>query len=145
VNVGYLDATFDQFTALIDGANRVLDGKRVPNSPQWTISADAEYDFVINSDLGGYVRLEWTYRDDIQPTTSSLIQSGFPWNVPSYQFFNLRAGVEHKNLTVVGYVENLFDEVFFTNAFQKAFAGGMFIEPSFRTYGVRATYRFGAQ
>lgn len=144
VNVGYLDATFDQFTALIDGANRVLDGKRVPNSPEWTLSADAEYDFVINSDLGGYVRLEWTYRDDIKPTTSSLIQSGFPWDVPSYQFFNLRAGVEHKSFTVVGYVENLFDEVFFTNAFQKAFAGGMFIEPSFRTYGVRATYRFGA-
>ena len=144
VNVGYLDASFDQFTALIDGANRVLDGMRVPNSPQWTLSADAEYDFVINSDLGGYVRLEWTYRDDIKPTTSSLIQSGFPWDVPSYQFFNLRAGVEHKSFTVVGYVENLFDEVFFTNAFQKAFAGGMFIEPSFRTYGVRATYRFGA-
>ena len=142
-NVGYLDAEFDQFTALIDGQNRVLDGKTIPNSPEWTISADAEYGFNFSDTWDGYVRLEWTYRDEIRPTTTALIYPGFPWEVPSYDYFNLRIGAESKNLTIVAYAENLFDSVYYTNAYQKAFAGGLFIEPSFRRYGVRVTYLFG--
>ncbi len=71
-----------------------------------------------------------------------LIQSGYPWVVPSYDFFNLRVGVEHEDFTVTGYAENLFDSNYYTNAYQKAFAGGLFAEPSFRSYGVRINYKF---
>jgi len=142
-NVGYLDAEFDSFTALIDGSNRLLDGQTIPNSPELTMGADAEYGFNYNSNWEGYVRLEWTYRDDIKPNTTSLIYSGFPWDVPSYDFINLRVGAESKNLRLVAYAENLFDDDYYTNAYQKAFAGGLFIEPSFRTVGLRATYMFG--
>lgn len=142
-NIGYLNAEFDSFIALIDGRNRVLDGKTVPNSPEWTLSADGEYGFNYTADWEGYVRLEWVYRDGIQPTTTSLINSGFPWDVPSYDYFNLRIGAESDHFRIVAYAENLFDSVFYTNAFQKAFAGGLFIEPSFRTYGLRVTYMFG--
>ena len=143
VNIGYLDATFKEFVALIDGSNRTLDGETVPNSPEWTASADAEYGFKYNDDWSGFTRLEWKYRDKINPNTRSLIFSGFPWDVPSYNFFNLRIGAESGNVRIVAYAENLFDENYYTNAYQKAFAGGMFIEPSFRTYGVRVTYDFG--
>ena len=142
-SAGYLDATFDSFIALIDGANRVLDGKTIPNSPEWTLSADAEYSFRYTDDWDGFVRVEWNYRDSIQPTTTALINSGFPWDVPSFDFVNLRIGAESDNLRIVAYAENLFDEVYYTNAFQKAFAGGLFIEPSFRSYGLRVTYSFG--
>ncbi len=142
-NVGYLDATFDSFTALIDGRNRLLDGRTVPNSPEWTMSADAEYDYRINDTWGGYARLEWVYRDEIKPNTTSLIYSGFPWDVPAYDYINLRLGFESDSFRVVAYAENLFDEVYYTNAYQKAFAGGLFIEPSYRRYGIRATYMFG--
>ena len=79
----------------------------------------------------------------VPPNTFSMIFSGFPWDVPSYDFFNLRVGAASDNLRIVAYVENLFDKKYFTNAYRKAFAGGMFIEPSFRTYGVRVTYKFG--
>ena len=143
VNIGYLDAKFDRFVALIDGSNRTLDGETVPNSPEWTVSADAEYGFNYSDNWGGYVRLEWIYRDGINPNTRSLIFSGFPWDVPSYNFFNLRVGAESDNLRIVAYVENLFDKKYYTNAYQKAFAGGMFIEPGYQTYGVRVTYKFG--
>ncbi|MDT8319706.1 MAG: TonB-dependent receptor [Xanthomonadales bacterium] len=142
-NVGYLNAEFDEFIAFIDGQNHVLDGKTVPNSPEWTVHADAEYSFNLTDLWSGYVRLEYTFRDSIQPTTTALINSGFPWDVPSYDFFHLRVGLERDNWRIVGYVENLFDETYYTNAFQKAFAGGLFIEPSFQTYGVRMTYLFG--
>ena len=87
-------------------------------------------------------RLEWVYRDEIKPNTTSLIYEGFPWDVPSYDYFNLRVGAERGNIRIVAYAENLFDSNFYTNAYQKAFAGGLFIEPSFRRVGLRATYSF---
>jgi iron complex outermembrane receptor protein len=143
VNIGYLNAKFDKFTALIDGQNRLLDGRTIPNSPKWTTGADAEYGFKYNDNWDGYVRLEWTYRDAIEPNATALIYSGFPWNVPSYDYFNLRIGAESDKFRVVAYAENLFDKNYYTNAYQKAFASGLFIEPSFRTYGVRVVYEFG--
>lgn len=142
LNLGYLDAEFDRFTALIDGANRVLDGQVIPNSPELTANADVEYSFNYNADWAGYVRAEWVYRDEIKPNTTSLIYEGFPWDVPSYDFVNLRIGAESDSIRLVAYAENLFDDEFYTNAYQKAFAGGLFIEPSFRTYGLRATFMF---
>jgi iron complex outermembrane receptor protein len=142
-NVGYLNAKFDDFVALIEGENHRLDGSTIPNSPKWTMSADAEYGFKFSDAWDGYARLEWVYRDNINPNTRSLIFTGFPWDVPSYNYFNLRIGAESKNLTLVAYVENLFDKTYYVNAYQKAFAGGMFIEPSFQRIGLRATYKFG--
>ena len=141
-NLGYLDAKFDDFAAFIDGENYTLDGRTIPNSPEWTMSANAEYDFNYTANWEGYVRLEWNYRDGIKPNTTSLIYTGFPWDVPSYNYFNLRVGAEHENIRLVAYVENLFDEEYYTNAYQKAFAGGLFIEPSFQRVGIRATYEF---
>lgn len=145
LGVGYLKAEFDRFTALIDGQNHVLDGDTIPNSPEWTMSADLEYGFNYSADWEGYARLEWVYRDGIKPDTFALIYSGFPWDVPSYDYFNLRIGAEHESFRIVGYVENLFDSKYYTNAYQKAFANGIFLEPSFRTYGVRMTYLFGGE
>ena len=142
-NVGYLDAKFDKFTALIDGSNHILDGRTIPNSPKWTMNADAEYGFKYTDTWSGYVRLEWVYKDAINPSTTALIYHGFPWDVPSYDYFNLRIGAETQNLRLVAYVENLLDNNYYVNAYQKAFAGGLFIEPSFRTYGMRVTYEFG--
>ena len=142
LNLGYLDAEFDRFTALIDGANRVLDGRVIPNSPELTANADVEYSFNYSADWAGYIRAEWVYRDEIKPNTTSLIYEGFPWDVPSYDYVNLRIGAQSDSIRLVAYAENLFDDNFYTNAYQKAFAGGLFIEPSFRTYGVRATFMF---
>lgn len=142
-NIGYLDAKFDKFTALIDGSNRFLDGQTIPNSPEITLGVDAEYSFNYTDAWEGYARVEWTYRDDIKPNTTSLIYPGFPWDVPSYDYVNLRIGAESGNIKLVAYAENLFDSTYYTNAYQKAFAGGLFIEPSFRSVGLRATYKFG--
>ncbi len=142
VNAGFLDAEFDRFTALIDGQNRVLDGRVIPNSPEVTLGADVEYSFNYSANWEGYARAEWIYRDEIKPNTTSLIYSGFPWDVPSYDYVNLRIGAETDNIRLVAYAENLFDSNFYTNAYQKAFAGGLFIEPSFRTFGLRATFMF---
>lgn len=141
---GYLNAKFDRFVAFIDSENVVLDGRTIPNAPKWTFSADAEYSFALTPSIDAWVRTEWTYRDSIRATTSAMVREGFPWEVPSYNYFNLRAGMEFERWRLVAYVENVFDRNFYTNAYEKAFTGGLHIEPSFRTFGLRATYRFGA-
>lgn len=142
LNVGWLQAEYKEFTTLIDGQNRVLDGLTIPNSPEWTISADAEYSFQLTGELDAFVRGEYIYRDEIRSSTASLIREGFPWVVPSYDIFNLRAGLEHENYTVALYVENLFDDTYFTNAYQKAFMSGLHIEPGVQRYGLRVRYNF---
>ena len=40
------------------------------------------------------------------------------------------------------YVENLFDDTYFTNAYQKAFMSGLHIEPGVQRYGLRVRYNF---
>ncbi len=141
-SVGYLAAEFKEFVAFIDSENRVLDGETVPNSPKWTVSADAEYNFALTGSLEGFVRGEFMYRDEIRSSVDSLIQSGFPWEVPSYDVTNLRFGVRHEKYTVAFYVENLFDQEYFTNSYRKAFASGLHIEPGVQRYGMRVRANF---
>jgi iron complex outermembrane receptor protein len=141
-NVGWLQAEYQKFTALIDRENRVLDGLTIPNSPEWTISADAEYSFALTGDLNAIIRGEYFFRDELRSTTAALIQEGFPWEVPSFDVVNLRVGIEHEKYTITAYVENLFDDTYFTNAYQKAFSGGLHIEPGVQRYGIRARYNF---
>ena len=142
LNIGWLQAEYKRFTALIDGENRILDGRTIPNSPEWTLSADAEYRIPLGGNMEGFVRGEYYFRDELRSTTAALIQEGFPWEVPSFDVVNLRAGLETDKYSVVLYVENLLDETYFTNAYQKAFTGGLHIEPGVQRYGIRARFNF---
>ena len=155
-NVGYLKAELEKATVFIRDnvcnhrppsteCNHVLDGETTPMSPEWTMSADAEYTFNINPTYDGFARVEWTYRDTVdRPQVEDLIKADeFPWRVPSYDFFNVRAGVRHKNFTVTGYAENVFNSHFYQNAYRKAWGGGVSLEPSLRSYGIRVRYTYG--
>ena len=155
-NVGYLKAELEKATVFIRDnvcnhrppsteCNHVLDGSTTPMSPEWTMSADAEYSFNITPTYDGFARVEWTYRDTVdRPQVEDLIKADeFPWRVPSYDFFNVRAGVRHKNFTVTGYAENVFNSHFYQNAYRKAWAGGVSLEPSLRSYGIRVRYTYG--
>ena len=155
-NVGYLDAELDKATVFIRDnvcnhvapsteCNHVLDGSPTPMAPEWTLAADAEYTFDIAPAYDGFARIEWTYRDKVHRTqVEDLLQpDGFPWKVPSYDFFNVRAGIRHENFTITGYAENVFNSHFYQNAYRKAWAGGVSLEPSMRSYGIRVRYTYG--
>ena len=142
-DVGYLSSKFDEAVIFIEGENRVLDGVRTPLAPEWTLAADAEYMFNVSPTYDGFARLEWTYRGGTKTNVAGLIHDNFPYYSPSYDFFNLRAGIRHKNFTITGYAENLFDSNYYPNAYVKAWASGMSVEPSFRTYGIRVRYTYG--
>ena len=118
-----------------------LSGATLPNSPKWTVHANGQYAYNIVDHVSGFTRLEWYYKGSIVPDQNSEFHTGFPWDVPSYNVWNLRTGVTRQNVTVTAFVENLFDKKYYTNAYEKAFVTGMFLEPSYRNVGVRLTVR----
>jgi iron complex outermembrane recepter protein len=143
-SAGYLRGEFDEFTnAFIDGAIVDLSKQPMPNAPRWTASADAQYMFPVGPAWEGFARVEWFYRDETYSDLTALARrdEGFPFLVPSYDHTNLRAGVQSDRFSIVAYIENLFDEKYFTNVYEKAFVSGMALQPSYQTYGVRFTWR----
>ncbi|MDA5193457.1 TonB-dependent receptor [Govanella unica] len=139
---GYLNAKFKDFpNAVVDGNVMDLSGYTIPNAPKWTLSANVEYNREIADGYNGFIRAEWSYKDAIKSNIAALGHSGFPYDVPSFNFFNLRGGVESDNYGINVYAENIFNKKYFTNAYEKAFIGGMFLEPSFRSFGVKLTVK----
>lgn len=140
--LGYLNAKFDQYEgAFVEGRQVDLSGAQIPNSPKWTLNANAEYTVDLSDEYSGFIRAEWFYRSGIVANTSGLIFTGFPWEVPGYNSTNLRVGVQNEKFSLTGYVENLFDKKYYTNAYEKAFIGGIYLEPSKQVFGARLTMK----
>jgi iron complex outermembrane receptor protein len=123
------------------GTEGDLSGVTLPNAPLWTLHANTQYKRSFSGDYSGFARLEWYYRGGIVPDQNSEFHTGFPWDVPKYNVWNLRLGINKDTWSVNAFVENLFDKKYYTNAYEKAFATGMFIEPSYRNAGVRFTVK----
>ncbi len=136
--VGYLDAKFDSFPdALIFGVTYDLSGTPLPRAPEWTANADAQYNFDMRNDLQGFVRGEFSYRAEAIPLFDSTVRTGFPWRTPSFSVFNFRAGVIGEKYEVTAYVENAFDEQYFTGIDPTFGFSGVIIRPAQRIYGVQ--------
>ncbi len=123
------------------GTQASLSGVSLPNSPKWTMHADSQYTHKLGDDGSGFLRVEWLYKGGIVPDQNSEFHTGFPWDVPSYNLWNLRAGYTHDNWTVTAFDENALNRKYYTNAYEKAFVTGMFLEPGYRNIGVRLTVR----
>jgi iron complex outermembrane receptor protein len=93
--------------------------------------------------LDSFVRAEWFRRSEQLSNTFALRYEVFPFISPSYDVVNLRAGISGDRWSLNVYAENVFDEEYFQNAYEKAFYSGVQVEPSVRTYGVGFRYRFG--
>lgn len=155
-SAGYLKAEFEKARIFVRDnvcnhrppsteCNHVMDGRPTPLSPEWTLAADAEYTFNLTPTYDGFARVEWTYRDTVdRPQVEDLLRPDeFPWQIPSYDFFNVRAGVRHKNFIITGYAENVFNSRIYQNAYRKAWASGVTVEPLPRSYGIRVRYTYG--
>lgn len=75
---------------------------------------------------------------------------------PSYWLFNFRAGIENDTWSILGYVDNAFDDDTVKSGFEDGdiptfFATNRFLNhgtlilPDPRTYGLRVNYRFGGK
>jgi iron complex outermembrane receptor protein len=63
-------------------------------------------------------------------------RGAFPSLVPSYDVFNLRAGISGDRWAITAYVENLTDENYYTGTQENFGFGGFRIRPHFRVYGI---------
>jgi iron complex outermembrane receptor protein len=133
--LAYTDATTGT------GGQGNLSGATLPNAPMWTLHANGEYSHNISTGVSAFARLEWSYKGGIIPDQNSEFHTGFPWRVPGYDVFNLRTGYTHQNWSVTGFAENLLNKKYFSNAYDNAFITGMFVEPSYRRFGLRLTAR----
>ncbi|MBK7161517.1 MAG: TonB-dependent receptor [Sphingomonadales bacterium] len=127
-----VSAKFDSSVTTTAGAviAGIRDGNRLPTVPKFQISANASYSFPVSAGAEAYVATSIQHVGNriTQPSdqegnprsfVSGLAFAGAPGTnattlnliLPSYELVNLSAGVDFENgLSVVGYVNNLFDE-----------------------------------
>lgn len=136
-HVGYVDGEFTEWpSALIDGAFVNATGRPLINAPKWTAGARVDYRRPLFGDYDGFVRPEWRYRSEKLSSILGIRYFQYPFISPGYSVFNLRAGIDNGDISVTVYAENLFNEGYYENVYEKAFYSGVHLEPSVRSYGV---------
>ncbi len=144
--VGYLNARYgDWRNALIDGVLIDASGKRLINAPEWTVGLNAEYTRPLADDRELFLRGEWNYRSEQLSNTFALRYETFPLIAPAYDVANVRAGVSTDRWSLTVYAENVFDQRYFQNSYEKAFFSGVQVETYPRTIGANVRFRFGGK
>jgi len=146
-----------------------LKGLPLPRAPELTFSMAADYRFTL-AGMDGWARLEGIYRDaqfstieDVTylQTSGATIYSdpltqmnpiaqvpnrsdGFPFRTPEATVVNLRAGLHlSESWELLGYVENVTDEAYFTGTGENFGFSGFRLRPHPRIWGAKVNYRFG--
>jgi iron complex outermembrane recepter protein len=144
----------------ITGGYKVsLKGLDIPKSPKLTASAFADYRWPLAGN-SAWVRGEFDHRDsqysDIEALTNQqtlgpspnqgltrfVPANQFPYKVPSFDVFNLRGGYDWNNTSFALYVQNLFDEKYYTGTQENFGLSGIRLRPHPRIYGATVTFRF---
>jgi len=96
----YTDA---EFTETVTGIN-INDGDKIPNVPEFTLSASSTYRWQLTSALGGFVYGAAQYSSELTDTVS------FAADGDSYTRVDVRGGVEAESWSAFLFVDNLTDE-----------------------------------
>ncbi|MEZ5998710.1 MAG: TonB-dependent receptor [Hyphomonas sp.] len=130
----------DHFSNLSNPLGQTVDiyGESFPNSPEWQLTGDVQYDFHISSTLDGFVGGGAYYR--------SSAQAGFgrvpEFVIPSYTLLDLRAGIVSADgwrAEIWGH--NVTDELYWNNIAKLTDTFSRTTGMP-RTYGVRLSYDF---
>ena len=108
--VTYVDSEVtDHFTTNDPFNNPVdLQGESFPNTPEWQLTADGEYEFPITSAMTGFVGATGSYRSE---TSASF--GGSPTHVlDSYGLLDLRAGFDMDDWRVQVWGRNVTDKFY---------------------------------
>ena len=159
VTGGYLDGKFEDFPeAVLAGNNQIdMSNAKLPRTPEWTGSAYAEYGFSVGDNLSPFVRGELVYRaksaGDLEGAAAlsrrAILSGGnagqvlpeFPYVMPSYTVFNLRAGLGGEKFDLQAYVENVFDKEYYNGTGDNFGLAGIRLRPHPRIWGLQAVYR----
>ena len=148
LNVGYLDTEWKDFSGAVTGFGEVdLTGQPLPKAPELTLSADGQYTMQLGNDWEGFLRAEFSHQDkqfyDVNGTAGAMLGARFPFEIPARDVWNFRVGASNDRYRIVAYVENAFDDEYYTSTYDFGFTNGAGVVPSFRTYGVRFSANFG--
>jgi iron complex outermembrane receptor protein len=134
-------------------------GLDMPKAPELTANAFAEYRFPIGS-TESWLRGEFVHRDSMysdmegltnQQTRGPSPNAGlirvvgpdeFPYKVPEYDVFNLRAGIDWERFGVTAYVLNVADEEYYTGTQENFGLSGIRLRPHPRTFGAQFSFKF---
>ncbi|MEP7244456.1 MAG: TonB-dependent receptor [Gammaproteobacteria bacterium] len=170
--IGYLKAKFDGFGPeepfIFNKMAFDLDGDTLPRSPEWTLNAVGQFNFKALKQNDAFVRLEWSYRSETtsdveavatlqQPLNLPGFNTGvtgagqvvpfpredFPFRVPAFDLWNLRAGLSGDRWSLVAFAENLLDKDYYTGTQENFGLGGIRIRPHHRTFGIQFRLRGG--
>lgn len=128
-------------------ARQDLSGSTPPQAPKWKLTGNVDYARPISGDIEGFVQVAANYQSKVNYSLSqdpSTVQG-------AYTIVNLSAGVRDKGrgYQLTAFVNNLFDEAYFTNLSNNTGAYGnqtalqAFLPRDFRRYGgIRASLAF---
>ena len=141
---GYLDSEFDSFPAAILAGGTAVDltGRTLPRTPKVTWNAAAQYDTAISGNLNGFFRAEAFGRSSSQSDLEAVAQpllglAQFPYRAPSFGVVNIRMGVSTDNISLSGFIENLFEEDYYTSTSENFGLAGIRVRPNPRRFGIR--------
>jgi iron complex outermembrane receptor protein len=158
---GYLDTEIksDTTAQITAGWEVNLIGLELPKAPEISASLAGEYRWPIAANEA-WLRLEYVHRDgqysDIegltnQQTTGPSPAQGivralpfgeFPYLSPDFDVVNLRLGFDMTNWYFNAYVQNLFEEEYYTGTQENFGVSGIRLRPHPRIFGASVSYRF---
>ncbi|MCE3284331.1 MAG: hypothetical protein K0R70_587 [Steroidobacteraceae bacterium] len=133
---GYMNAELSEASPDLGGAN----GESLPNTPEFTATLSADYDFAGGASLGA------TYRFVDERSSSFDASASLPqYDLPDYQVVDLRGGFQFGAAEVQLYVKNLLDErgqlsVYTGQTLLGGPANVSILQP--RTYGLSVNFGF---
>jgi iron complex outermembrane receptor protein len=146
---------------LTGGYVAALKGLPVPKSPSLTAHLVGEYRWPFAAGEG-WLRVEYIHRDgqfsDIEAVTyrqtrgfpspnaglvAPPVVNGFPFRTPDYDVVNLRAGWDWNRFRLNVFVENVFDEAYYTGSQENFGLSGIRVRPNPRVFGGSIAWSFG--
>ena len=151
---GFLESEIESDTVveITGGAMVRLQGLELPKAPGKTMSLFAELRHGFGN-ADGWLRAEYINRDgqysDVEGLTNQQTlsfrevgPSEFPYLSPAYVVMNFRAGFDWERLGVVAYVQNAFDEEYYTGTQENFGISGIRLRPHPRTTGIAVNFNF---
>lgn len=134
-NIGYVDATFSSFSALINNVEIDLSGNQIPLIYKWTASAQAIY----RHQVPGMENLNMFYYALYTLKTKGYLNDINTEKSPTLHRMSVKLGVESETWRLIGYIDNLFDKV--DIAYQNPREQFRLYTPG-RTYGMQFVKNF---
>ncbi len=105
-------AYIDSKVVATDAADQVnIPGDRTDYSPRFSYTLSAEYRFRVDTNVDGFVRIDYSHRDKVTYIDrSSFAPSVLPQTSDDLDLVNLRAGTSFNGVDLEVYIQNAADE-----------------------------------